>query len=158
MVSVLSRVRPCSPVDCSPPGSSVHGILQAGIPEWAAIPFSRGSCRPGDRTCVSCIPALQADSYPWCHLGARPPWHVTLIPSSEQTGNKGLMIPTLEKRKLRGRWSSQGHRAGTCYDWNCHGSFCLIPESGIFPQCEAASRQEEEENQGATPRATVTDT
>ena len=33
----------CSPMDCSPPGSSVHGILQARILEWVAIPFSRGS-------------------------------------------------------------------------------------------------------------------
>ena len=33
----------CDPMDCSPPGSSVHGILQAAILEWAAIPFSRGS-------------------------------------------------------------------------------------------------------------------
>ena len=33
----------CDPVDCSPPGSSVHGILQARILEWVAIPFSRGS-------------------------------------------------------------------------------------------------------------------
>ena len=33
----------CNPVDCSPPGSSVHGILQARILEWVAISFSRGS-------------------------------------------------------------------------------------------------------------------
>ena len=33
----------CDPVDCSPPGSSIHGILQARILEWAAISFSRGS-------------------------------------------------------------------------------------------------------------------
>ena len=45
------------PVDCSPPGSSVHGILQAGILEWVAIAFSRGSSRPRDRTQVSCIAA-----------------------------------------------------------------------------------------------------
>ena len=32
-----------SPMDCSPPGSSVHGISQARIPEWVAIPFSTGS-------------------------------------------------------------------------------------------------------------------
>ena len=36
----------CDPVDCSLPGSSVHGILQARILEWAAIPFSRGSSQP----------------------------------------------------------------------------------------------------------------
>ena len=36
------------PVDCSPPGSSVHGILQAKILEWSAMPYSRGSSRPRD--------------------------------------------------------------------------------------------------------------
>ena len=45
----------CDPVDCSPPGSSVHGILQARILEWVAVSFSRGSSRPRDRTRVSCV-------------------------------------------------------------------------------------------------------
>ena len=36
------------PMDCSPPGSSVHGILQARILEWVAIPFSRESSQPRD--------------------------------------------------------------------------------------------------------------
>ena len=45
----------CDPMDCSPPGSSVHGILQARILEWVAIPFSRGSSQPKDLTQVSCI-------------------------------------------------------------------------------------------------------
>ena len=44
---------------CSPPGSSVHGILQARILEWVAISFSRGSSRPRDRTQVSCIAGRQ---------------------------------------------------------------------------------------------------
>ena len=42
-------------MDCSPPGSFVHGILQAGILEWVAIPFSRGSSWPRDQTWVSCF-------------------------------------------------------------------------------------------------------
>ena len=42
-------------MDCSPPGSSVHGILQARILGWVVIPFSRGSSRPRDQTRVSCI-------------------------------------------------------------------------------------------------------
>ena len=42
-------------LDCSPPVSSVHGILQARILEWVAISFSRGSSRPRDQTPVSCI-------------------------------------------------------------------------------------------------------
>ena len=45
----------CDPMDCSPPGSSVHGILQARILEWAAISFSRGSSQPRDWTQVSHI-------------------------------------------------------------------------------------------------------
>ena len=49
----------CDPVDCSPPGSFVHGILQARILEWVAIPFSRGSSQPRDQTQVSCIAVLQ---------------------------------------------------------------------------------------------------
>ena len=51
----LSRVWLCDPMDCSPLGSSVHGILQARILEWVAISFSRGSSRPRDQTQVSCI-------------------------------------------------------------------------------------------------------
>ena len=50
-----SRLTLCDPVDCSPPGSSVHGILQARRLEWVAISFSRGSSRPRDRTQVSRI-------------------------------------------------------------------------------------------------------
>ena len=45
----------CDPLDCSPPGFSVHGISQARIQEWAAISFSRGSSQPRDRTWVSWI-------------------------------------------------------------------------------------------------------
>ena len=45
----------CNPVDCSLPGSSVHGILQARILEWVAIPFSRGASQPRS-------PALQVYS------------------------------------------------------------------------------------------------
>ena len=43
------------PVDCSPPGSSVLGILQARILDWVTTSFSRGSSQPRDRTQVSCI-------------------------------------------------------------------------------------------------------
>ena len=45
----------CDPMDCRLPGSSIHGILQANILEWAAISFSRGSSWPRDQTQVSCI-------------------------------------------------------------------------------------------------------
>ena len=45
----------CDPMDCSLPGSSIHGIIQARELEWVAIAFSRGSSQPRDRTWVSHI-------------------------------------------------------------------------------------------------------
>ena len=45
----------CHSMDCSPPGSFVHGIFQARILEWVAISFSRGSSQLRDQTWVSCI-------------------------------------------------------------------------------------------------------
>ena len=45
----------CDPMDWGLPGSSVHGILQARILEWVAVPFSRGSSQPRDQTQVSHI-------------------------------------------------------------------------------------------------------
>ena len=54
-VKWLSHVQLCNPMDCSPPGSSAHGIFQARILEWVATSFSRVSSRPRDWTQVSCI-------------------------------------------------------------------------------------------------------
>ena len=48
----------CGPMDCSPPGSSVHGVSQARILEWVAVSYSRGSSRPRDWTRVSCVPCV----------------------------------------------------------------------------------------------------
>ena len=45
----------CNPMDCSLPGSSVHGISQARILEWIAISSSRGSSQPRDQTCTSTL-------------------------------------------------------------------------------------------------------
>ena len=53
----------CNPMDCSLPVSSVHGILQARILEWVAIPFSRESFRTKDQ--VRVFPAMEADSLPY---------------------------------------------------------------------------------------------
>ena len=48
----------CDTMDCSPPGSFLHGILQARILEWVTIPFSRGSSQLRDRTWVSCTAGI----------------------------------------------------------------------------------------------------
>ena len=55
VLSCFSRVWPCAPrATYSQPGSSVHEMLQARIPEWIAMPSSRGFSRPRDWTPVSC--------------------------------------------------------------------------------------------------------
>ena len=51
---VQSCLTLCDPMDCSPPGSSIHGIFRSRILEWVAISSSRGSSQPRDWTCVSC--------------------------------------------------------------------------------------------------------
>ena len=60
----------CDPMECSPPGSSVHGILQATILEWAAMPSSRGSSRPRDQNVISYISCVARQiPHRRCHLG-----------------------------------------------------------------------------------------
>ena len=53
-----SRPTLFDPMDCSPPGSSVHGILQAIILEWITTSLSRGSSQPRNRTCISYVSCI----------------------------------------------------------------------------------------------------
>ena len=73
-------------MDCSPPGSSIHGMFQARVLEWVAISFSRGSSRPTDRTGS---PALQADVLP-----SKPPG--TKVVYIIRNGTKQHHVPTDE--------------------------------------------------------------
>ena len=57
-ITVVNRSTLCDPMDCSPPGSSVHGIPQSRLLEWVAISFSKGSSQPRDQTWVSCIAGI----------------------------------------------------------------------------------------------------
>ena len=74
----------CNPVDCSPPGSSIHGIFQARVLEWVAISFSRGSSWPRDRTWVSRI----AGRHFYCLS------HHTLNPTSLDSSSSDLSSVT----------------------------------------------------------------
>ena len=53
--SLQSCLTLCEPMDYSPPGSSVHGILQTQILEWVAMSSSRGSSQPRDQTRISYV-------------------------------------------------------------------------------------------------------
>ena len=57
VLDTLARLCPvfCGPMGYSWPGSSVHGIFRASVPEWVRISYSRGSSWPRDRTCVSWV-------------------------------------------------------------------------------------------------------
>ena len=56
--SLLWCLTHCDPMNCSPQGSSVHGILQARILQWVTMPSSRGSCGPRDRIQVSYVSCI----------------------------------------------------------------------------------------------------
>ena len=74
LVTSIVSDRLCDPMDCSPPGSSVHGILQARVLEWVAMPSSRGSSRLRDGTSVSCIAGRFFTSLG--HQGSPPLFHI----------------------------------------------------------------------------------
>ena len=65
--SLQSRPTLCDPMDCRPPSSSLHGILQARILEWVAMPFCRDLPDPKIRPTYPVTPALQAGSLPLGH-------------------------------------------------------------------------------------------
>ena len=61
VLSHFSYARLCDPMDCNPPGSSVHGILQVRILEWVAMPSFRGLLNAGIEPASPASPAVQVD-------------------------------------------------------------------------------------------------
>ena len=87
--SLQSCLTLCDPVDCSPPSSSVYGIPQAGILEWVAMPSSRGSSWPRDRTHISTSTCIYrwVFFYPCASLVAQ---RVNNLPAMQETGVQSL--------------------------------------------------------------------
>ena len=112
--SRFSRVWLCDPVDCSPPGSSVHGILQARILEWAVMPSSRGSSGPRDQTSsVSLLsPALAGESLPLVPPAAAAAAAAKLLQSCPTLCDPHRRQPT----RLRHPWDSPSKSTGV----GCH--------------------------------------
>ena len=77
----------CDPMDCSPPGSSVHEIFQARILEWIAISFSKVSSRPRDGTHVSCVFCTAGRFFTTAPPGKPPVEHALLHKCVLMTGN-----------------------------------------------------------------------
>ena len=85
-------------MDCSPPGSSVCGILQARILEWVATTVSRGSSWLRDQTV---FPALQADSLPLSHQGRLARSALTKYHRLRVLNNRNTFLKVLETKKFK---------------------------------------------------------
>ena len=79
----------CNPMDYSPPGSSVHGILQAQILEWVAIPFSRVSSRPRDQTWLSYIEGRFLTIWATREIDFLK-WTVTILGANKYSNSSGI--------------------------------------------------------------------
>ena len=102
----------CNPMDYSPPGSSVHGISQAGILERVAISLSRGSSRPRERTRVSCTAGgfftigVSREAQDWLGVPYIQ-WWVPLQETEEKTQNRGEAVC---RQRQRLEWCSHDTR------------------------------------------------
>ena len=111
----------CNPVDCSLPDFSVHGILQARILKWIAIPFSRGTSQPRDRTLVSCI-AGRFFTTP-CSITTNKVW---------KEGREWAQVCGFSPNSLRSRaWDVTLHNPSSRLpQWNCQASWLGRWETG----------------------------
>jgi len=75
--SLQSCLPLCDPKNCAPPGPSVHGILQARILEWVAMPSSRGSSQPRDWTYITCVSCIAGGFF--THWPTNPPGKPTTV-------------------------------------------------------------------------------
>ena len=90
----------CDPMDYSLPGSSVHGVTQVRILEWAAVSSSRASSQPRDWTCISCVSCIAGEFYLLSHQGS--PTHIPSTTSQynhlplQITGTSGNLVWTMK--------------------------------------------------------------
>ena len=93
----------CDPMDCSPPGSSVHGIFQARILRWVAISFSRELSWPRDQIHISCVSCIGRES-----LFHRASWEAPTVPTLSSKETWGDRINTRPRRPWsKGKYQGQ---------------------------------------------------
>ena len=124
----------CDPVDCSLPGSSVHGTFQARILEWVAVPSLRRFSWPRDRTQISCISCTGRWVFYHFTTGQPLPGGASGIKSPRQCRRQGL-DPWVEKIPWRGKWlptpvflpgKFHGQRSLVGYSPSCHKELDMI--------------------------------
>ena len=114
MLSYSGVSDPCDPMKHSPPGSSVHVIFQAGILEWVAISFSRGSSWSRDRTRVSCI----ADGF----FTTAPPGKPFLRLKPTKTSSN---MKLADHKELQGDWQTNNHKCVLGTIW------CILQKNNL---------------------------
>ena len=99
MLVAQSCLTLCNTMNCSPPGSSVHGILQARILEWVAIPFSRGSSQTRDwtRNLLYSRQILYYVDYPVNLISSLKPW---LLGTWYQVPDEVIICLVIYSRKI----------------------------------------------------------
>ena len=90
----------CDPMDCNLPGSSVYGILQARVPEWVAISFSRGSSWPREQTWVSHIARKML--YSLSHQGS--PFTALILLNSSLRHNQCCCLVIFKEIEIKYDW------------------------------------------------------
>ena len=117
----------CEPMYCSPPGSSIHGILQARILEWVAMPSSRRSSGPRDQTRACAVKVLEVKpSFPYLKATS-PPW--------KKPGQAVCRARKDESQEMR-LYHDSGHGSG-----KPRGGTCVIHVCISMPGPETALRQ-----------------
>ena len=127
VLSRFSHVQLCNPMDCSLPGSSIHGILQVRTLEWVAMPSSRGFSQPRDWTCVSYVYCIdwQAGSLPLAPPGK--PFHSIRKAKNELGFPVGSVVKNhlpMQEMQVRssGREDSPGGGHGNPIQYSCLGN------------------------------------
>ena len=149
---VWSVAQSCStlhnPTDCSPPGSSVHGIFQEIILEWVALSYSREPSQPRDQTRIShAFLNWQAGSKPLHHLGSpimfldQQDISVTLVIVVQSLQPHGLQLArlscpslSLELAQTHVRWIGDAIQP-------CHPLLLLLPLPSFFPRIRVFSNE-----------------
>ena len=119
-MSAQSRPNLCDPVDFSPPGSSVYGIVQASVLEWVAISSCRGSSQPSDELTSPVFPALAGWFFTTEPRGNPPAMQeMQEIRVWSPAGGNGnpLQYSCLENPLDRGVWKATVHEVSKSWTW-----------------------------------------
>ena len=128
VLSCFNRVQLCDSMDCSLPGSSVHGILQAKILEWAVISSIGDLPDRGLKPASLCLLNCQEVSFPLAYLRSPPRIHLPMHkrrrgfnpssgkPPGERNGNP-LLYSWLENSMDRGAWQTTVHGVAKSWTW-----------------------------------------